>query len=844
MAQRNLAARAAHWSSQHRKKAILGWLAFVFVGLLLVAGLGIKEIAGEDLGSGDSKKANQLLADEFPDRAGEQVFFQGRGDVTARDPRFTAAVREVERELARFDYVEEVESPLDPGNRSQYSEDGRSALLTFFMRGDEEQTEERVDPVLAAVARVQDAHPELRVEQFGGASANKAISERFEEDLAKAETLSLPITLVILFLAFGALVAAGVPLLLGLSAVMATLGIVALISQALPFDQAISSVILLIGLAVGVDYSLFYIRREREERAEGRSEHDALMTAAATSGRAVLVSGCTVMVAMAGLYVTGSADFISYGTGTILVVAVAMLGSLTVLPAVLSKLGDRIEKGHVPFLRRLNKEDHGEKGVWSAIVDRVLQRPVLWTVLATGLLVVLALPAFRLHTVSSGVESLPRDLPIMQTYDRIEAAFPGEPLAAEVVISAPNVESEAMKTAIARIRIRAVASGGFNEPATITINPDRTVAAMSLPIVGNGTNAASDAALETLREESIPQSLEPVPEAEAYVTGITAESVDFNDLMKSRAPLVFLFVLGLAFVLLLVTFRSIVIPVKAIVLNLLSVGAAYGVLVFVFQDGNFESLLDFNSVDGIVSWLPLFLFVLLFGLSMDYHVFILTRVREGFDRGMTTDAAVAHGIKSTAGVVTSAAVVMVGVFGIFATLSMIDFKQMGVGLATAVLIDATIIRAVLLPATMKLLGDWNWYLPKWLEWLPEVAHEPPPGAPEPVAFGIDVERRNGDVRVALRGELDYETCTALREELEQLEAEQPDLLLIDLRQLSFMDSSGLRELASAVRRGREEGRRVVLVKGSGPVDSVLAITRAGDAMETVEDPAAVGFGEN
>jgi RND superfamily putative drug exporter len=852
MARPNLAARAAHWSSKHRRKAILGWLACVVVGLVLVTQLGIEQIPEEDLGSGDSKKADQLLADRFPDRVGEEVLFQGRGEVTARDPRFREAVREVDRGLGRFDYVQEIESPLAPGNRSQFSKDGRSALLTFEIRGDEDQAEEDVTDVLAAVARVQAAHPELRVEEFGGASAGKALSERFEDDFQRAETLSVPITLVILFLAFGALVAAGVPLLLGISAVIITLGLVALISGVLPFSESIFSVILLIGLAVGVDYSLFYIRREREERAEGRSEHGALMAAAATSGRAVLISGCTVMIAMAGLYITGSAEFMSFGTGTILVVAVAMIGSLTVLPAVLSKLGDRIEKGHVPGLHRLRKEEHGESGLWSAIVERVLHRPLLWAVLATALLVVLALPAFRMHTVSSGVQGLPQDLPIVQTYDRIQAAFPGNPLPADVVVTAPNVESPAMRTALARIRSRAIASGGFREPVTISINPDKTVAAMSIPIAGNGTDDTSDAALARMRDEVIPASLEPVPEAEAFVTGITAESVDFNDLMSSRAPLVFLFVLGLAFVLLLVTFRSIVIPIKAIVLNLLSVGAAYGVLVWIFQDGNLEGLFGFESIDGIVSWLPLFLFVLLFGLSMDYHVFILTRVREAFDRGMSTDAAVAHGIKSTAGVVTAAAVVMVGVFGIFATLSMVDFKQMGIGLATAVLIDATIIRGVLLPASMKLLGDWNWYLPKWLEGLPQIAPEPAVGASVPAAavvptgepsFGIDVERRNGDVRLALRGELDCDTCTALRDQLEELEAEQPDLLLIDLRGLSFMDSSGLRELVAAVRRGREEGRRVVLVKGSAPVDSVLAITRAEDAMETVEDPAAAGFGD-
>ena len=311
----------------------------------------------------------------------------------------------------------------------------------------------------------------------------------------------------------------------------------------------------------------------------------------------------------------------------------------------------------------------------------------------------------------------------MQTYDRIQAAFPGEPLSAIVAVKAPNVESGPMKTAIARLNIRAVSTGEFFEPVTTTINPDKTVAEVSIPIAGNGTDDRSVAALERLRDEVIPFAFGPVPDASADVTGMTAQSVDFNDLLKSRAPLVFVFVLGLAFMLLLVVFRSIVIPLKAIALNLLSVGAAYGVLVYVFQYGHFEDLLGFESIGGITAWLPLFLFVLLFGLSMDYHVFILSRVREGVDKGMSTDEAVAHGIKSTAGTVTSAAVVMVFVFAIFATLSALDFKMMGVGLAVAVLIDATLIRAVLLPASMKLLGDWNWYFPARLEWLPEVSLE-------------------------------------------------------------------------------------------------------------------------
>ena len=353
MQSRNLAARAGRWSAKHRRTAILGWLAFVLVSVMLGGALGMKEIATEDLGDGESKRADQTLADGFPDRASEEVLVQGRGNVKADDPRFTAAVKDVVRSLSGFKTVRDVKSPLDSGNSSQFSPDGRSALVTFDLLGDDDELEDNVTPVLAAMARVQSANPALRVEQFGDASTDKALSKAFEDDLRKAETLSLPITLVILVLAFGALAAAGVPLLLAISVVAAALGLVGVISQVVPVDQSISSVILLIGLAVGVDYSLFYLRREREERAAGNSEEASLQAAASTSGRAVLVSGVTVMIAMAGMYVTGNATYISFATGTIIVVAIAVLGSLTVLPAVLSKLGDRVDWVRVPFRHRM-----------------------------------------------------------------------------------------------------------------------------------------------------------------------------------------------------------------------------------------------------------------------------------------------------------------------------------------------------------------------------------------------------------------------------------------------------------------------------------------------------------
>ncbi|CAN5466219.1 MMPL family transporter [soil metagenome] len=718
----NFAARAGRWSARHRKKAIFGWLAFVIAAAIGGGAVGMNTFEWQENGPGESGRADKAIFDHYPRHAEEQVLVQTKAG-NAREPGFKAAVRDVEQRLGGVAHVRDVESPYAAGNEGQISKDGRSALVSFQVRGDFDAAQERVDAPLDAVSGLQKAHPDLRIEQFGDASAGKALQKVFDDDFKKAETLSLPITLLILIIAFGTLVAAGLPLLLALSAVAGTIGLVSLLSQALAVDQAIQSVILLIGLAVGVDYVLFYLRREREERAAGRSEEAALEAAAATSGRAVLISGFTVMVAMAGMYFTGSSTFSSFATGTIIVVAVAMIGSITVLPALLSKLGDKVEKGRIPLLHRLRSRG-GESRFWGAILERVLRRPVFSAVAATAVLLVLAFPAFSLKTGVPGTDTLPRDLPVMQTFDRIEAAFHGGPLPAIVAIQADDVTTPQVRAEIAKLRANALASGQIRQPVQLDISPDKKVARMLLPLVGDGSDARSEQALTTLRDGLIPSTVGTVAGVKADVSGSTAQSRDFNDLMKGNAPIVFAFVLSMAFILLLLTFRSIVIPIKAIILNLLSVGAAYGVLVYVFQEGHGEKLLDFESTGAITSWLPLFLFVILFGLSMDYHVFILSRIREAFDRGMKTEDAVAYGIKATAGVVTSAAVVMVAVFAIFGTLTAVEFKQMGVGLAVAVLIDATIVRAVLLPATMKLLGDWNWYLPRKLQRMPRIVHEP------------------------------------------------------------------------------------------------------------------------
>jgi RND superfamily putative drug exporter len=730
----NLAARMGRWSAAHRKTAIFGWLAFVVVAVALGTVIGTKSLDPADSEAGDSGRALQIIdRGGFGDTVDESVFVES-DSLRASSPEFQAVVADVAAKLSAADGVSGIRTPAD--DPALVSPDGHAALVQYDLSDGDVAAVDRIDPILESVAALEAANPGFTVDAFGSASGEKSLDETLSSDFQRAEFTAIPLTLGILLIVFGAVVAAGIPLLLGLSAVMATLGLLAVPSQLVPVDDASASIILLIGLAVGVDYSLFYLKREREERAAGKGPEAALEAAAATSGRAVLISGLTVIIALAGLFFGGTAIWTSIAVGTIMVVAIAVAGSLTVLPALLSWLGDRVEKGKIPLLHRLSRRG-GDSRVWGAILDRVLRRPLVSAVASAGLLVLLALPAFGMHTAFPGISSLPREIPIMQTYDRIQASFPGGPLPALVAVEADDVTSPEFEAALADFRTEALATGQMEDPIEVQANDEGTVALISVPLDGTGTDDASTAALLTLREDVIPDTLGAVGGGEVAVTGEAASSYDFSELTKSRAPIVFAFVLLFAFALLLVAFRSIVIAAKAVVLNLLSVAAAYGLLVIVFQWGWGESLLGFESTGAITAWLPLFMFVILFGLSMDYHVFILSRIREAYDRGLGTDAAVTHGIKTTAGVVSAAAFVMVGVFSIFATLSTIDMKQAGVGLAAAVLIDATIVRAVLLPSAMKLLGEANWYLPSWLEWLPQVAHETesPRAVPAPAPAG-------------------------------------------------------------------------------------------------------------
>jgi uncharacterized membrane protein YdfJ with MMPL/SSD domain len=725
---RGIAFRMGRWSADHWKTATFGWLAFVIVAFGLGGLVGMKTIDPNAPGPRESGRMDSILDAGFKRPAGESVLVQSQS-LRATDPAFKAAVKDVVSGVSNLNVVQNVRSPFESTAAGHVSEDGHSALVEFEIRGDADDAADKIDPVLERVDDLQQAHPQFFIGEFGDASAVDALVTAYEDDLGKAGLLSLPITLGILVIAFGALVAAGIPLLLALTAVFATFGLLALPSHIFPVAMQAPALVLLIGLAVGVDYSMFYLRREREERAAGRSPRAALEVAAATSGRSVLVSGLTVIIAMAGMFLTGDDIFNSLGVAAIIVVAIAMLGSLTVLPALLSRLGDGVDRVRVPFVSRLRRDDR-EGRVWGAVIDRVLRRPLLWALLSGGLLVALAVPALQLRMAEPGPDTFPKTLPAVQTYERMQNAFPGTALPASVVVEAPNVNAPTVRRAIRRLEERALASGRIHEPITVDVNAAGTVAEITVPIEGKGTDSVSYASLALLRDEIVPTTVGALPEADAGVTGLTAQWKDSTDELKSNLVPVVAFVLLFAFVLMLFAFRSPVIAAKAILLNLLSVGAAYGVLVLVFQHGIGKDLFGFSSTAGISPVVPLLLFVILFGLSMDYHVFLLSRIREAVQAGASNDEAVAHGIKSTAGVVTSAAIVMVAVFSVFIALSMLFFKQFGVGLAVAVLIDATIVRGVLLPASMKLLGDWNWYVPSWLQWLPHFGLSEDKAAPE------------------------------------------------------------------------------------------------------------------
>jgi len=741
----NLAGRMGRWSARHRRTAVFGWLAFVVLAVALGTLIPRGQLTSAEQLVGPAAQAQRILdAHDWKQPASEMVLVQRTGLTPASA--VSAALTDLTDTLRHTANVEKVTSPLDGAPLT--SADGRSALLTFDIAGDSKDAAAKIGPIQNAVRHVADRHPGVRVEEFGSTSANVALNKALDSDFSRAEYLAIPITLAVLLLTFGALVAALLPLVFALTAFAGALGLLTYVSQLWHVNGTAQTVMLLIGLAVGVDYSLFYLKREREERARGASRTDALDIAAATSGRSVLISGITVMVAMAGVFLTDSAIFTGIGVATILVVACSVLGSLTVLPALMAWLGDRVEKGRIPLLHR---REARPSRFWSVVLGAVLRRPLVAALLAGAALVGLAVPAFGLQLRDEGIRDLPQELPVIQTYHRIAAAFPGGSSPAQVVVQAPDVTAFHVQSAIAELRRRALASGQMNEPISVRTDVDHTIAVVSVPLVGDGEDRASRDALHTLAGRIVPQTVGRVPGTSAVVTGSTAGSVAFQGLLHQRTPWVFAFVLVLAFTLLLVSFRSVVLAATAILLNLLSVAAAYGTLVLVFQHGWGKDLIGLDTTGPIVNWVPLFLFVILFGLSMDYHVFILSRIREGFDRGRSTRSAIAAGISSSAGVITSAAIIMVFVFATFVTLSTTNMKQIGLGLAVAVLLDATVVRALLLPAVMQLLDDRNWYLPRWLRWLPAVQQEGDPVALQTPQSWLPVGAGPADTAPGRRG---------------------------------------------------------------------------------------------
>jgi RND superfamily putative drug exporter len=713
----------ATWSARHRWTALFLWIAFVAAAVVGGGSITAQESDEADETVGASASADRALLDaDFGDVPTESVLVQNATGGSIDETASGEALAELREQLAPLTGVANVSNPVP-------SADGTSLLLQIALGegfGTEEQRAVAVDEAALDVKEIVDdvaaAHPDLRIEQVGDSTISAALDQVYEDDFAKAELISVPVTLIILLVVFGALIAAGVPILLALSSVGAAVGLSALASYLVPTNDLLSSVVLLVGMAVGVDYSLFYIRRDREERARGDSVDHAIAVTAATSGRAVVVSGLTVMVAMAGMFLAGFSIFSAFAMGTILVVAVAVLGSVTVLPALLSILGRWVDRPRIPLLWRLQRRSGGSR-LWPALLRPVLRRPGIALGLGVLALGALAVPALSMTLSNPGMDDMPTSIPEVQTYQRISDAYPSEGTSHTVAVwseDGADLDAAAIDTAVRQLAERTDADPYFATEGTAPVVEyavDGDVARFSVPVSADVDDPQGRGSLELLRE-IVPETLGSLPGVDAGVTGEIAWDIDFRDAIWDRLPLVIGSVLLLTVIVLVVSFRSLTIALTAAALNLLSVAAAYGLLVLVFQNTWAEGLLDFSSNGAIVTWLPLFLFVILFGLSMDYHVFVVSRIKEGRRLGMSTRDAIAHGITSSAGVVTSAALVMVAVFSIFATLSPLEFKQMGVGLAVAILIDATLVRAVLLPAAMSLLGERNWWLPRPLRRLP------------------------------------------------------------------------------------------------------------------------------
>ena len=706
--------RVARWSATHPWRAIALWLVFVTASIAMGQVVGLRTMSDLDGVVGQSGQAAHTLHNAHLDEpAVENVLISPRaGTLDA-----TAAQAATSELASRFATLPAVAS-VDPPRRSS---DSNSLLVAVTMTGDPSTASDRVQPIVDATATVAKDYPALRIEEMGGASMNNAVNAQVGSDLGKAAIYSIPVTLIILVVAFGAIIAAGVPVLLALSAVGSAIGLSSIASQLVPDSGTTSSMILLMGMAVGVDYSLFYVKREREERARGRSHLDAIELAAETSGHSVIVSGIAVIVSMLGLFLANDPVFASLATGSILVVAVAVLGSLTVLPAVLVKLGRLVDRPRVPVLWRLTAQTRTPR-FWPALLRPALKYPVRTLAVTVLALLALALPALGLKLQSDSGASLPRSIPEVQTLDRMSAAFPGVQTSQEVVVTATSQQAGVVTNQLNALIDRASSSPLFQLSGrpVIHASADQRVHEVSLDVPFDPQSSSGRQSLKLLRTELAPRTVGTISGARFMIGGETAADVDYNGHLGSRLPWVIAFVLILTMIMMTVIFRSVVVALSTVFVNLLSAGAAFGVLVLTFQNTWAQGLLGFRSTGAVVAWIPLFTFAVLFGLSMDYHVFILSRIREAVLGGRSSQDAVREGIEGSAGVVTSAAIVMVSVFAIFASLHMVEMKELGVTLAVAVLIDALVVRTLVLPSMMTMLGRWNWW-PSHLSRRPDTA---------------------------------------------------------------------------------------------------------------------------
>ena len=715
--------RIAGWSARHRWWVVAASIMVVFLAMFAANTVSMNTLDYQ--GEGESAIAGELVEQRFGfDSAPTEQLLFSNPSLDASSPAYRAAVDGLVQQLRALPEVASVTSFYDTGDTAMLSEDGHVVLAQVVIAGDEDDAEDKIDAILDTVRATAAAASTdgFEIAMAGDTSIIRQVEKIDEEDFGTMMIVTMVLALTFMLIAFRGVAAAAIPLVMALGSIFTALGVAVLVSHVYPMVDFLAQVVLLMGMAVGVDYSLFIVSRYRSERKAGRAKVEAITFASNTTGRAVFYAGVVVLLSLAGLILTGSAIFVSMAIGVIIVVLIALVASLTLLPALLAVLGDKINWLRLPILGR---EGNNNGGIWGAITDKVLARPLIMASITAGALIAISVPVYSLNLAfASGSDSLHDAVEAKRGLELLEEHFTGGFAApAYVVVDAMDVNAPEVQTDVARLIALAEEDDAFFAPFETRTNAAGDLLYVQIPMAGGTNEDEVERSVRHLRQDIVPAAFVSA-NARVYVAGMAAGSIDFTDQMVDRAPYVFGFVLGLSFLLLLVMFRSIIIPVKAIALNLLSVGAAYGVLVMVFQWGWGITLLGSEATGVIMPWLPLFLFAILFGLSMDYHMLLLNRIKEGYDQGLSNEESVSQGIKMTAGQITSAAAIMVGIFGTFALGRNVDMQQMGIGLGVAILIDATVIRSVLLPASMKLLGDRNWYLPKWLDWLPKVTTEP------------------------------------------------------------------------------------------------------------------------